>query len=208
MSSKKKNGKKVTKGNPVRSLTNRNVVLVLGAIVILALVGTMVGGFGILTPSTSNTAGTPGASDNGIAGAPVPAGTGANAASNQQYISLVNAGNSYFDQGKFEQAVENYEKASRMVPDDPNLLVDLGTAYFYQKNSNPDKAIALYDRALQIAPNFRNGLYNKGVVLRDGKRDYAGAKAAWEQFLKFYPSGEQADNVRRWLGELRQQTGN
>lgn len=207
MSLKKKNGKKVTRGNPVRSLTNRNVVLVLGAIVILALVGTMVGGFGILTPSTSNTAGTPVASDNRTAGAPVPAGTGANAASNQKYISLVNAGNSYFDQGKFEQAVENYEKASQMVPDDPNLLVDLGTAYFYQKNSNPDKAIALYDRALQIAPNFRNGLYNKGVVLREGKRDYAGAKAAWEQFLKFYSSGEQADNVRRWLGELRQQTG-
>ncbi|MGE5577652.1 MAG: tetratricopeptide repeat protein [Syntrophothermus sp.] len=198
MASKKKNGKKAAKVSPVRSLANRNVVLVLGAIVILALIGTMVGGFGFLAPSSST--GTP---NTGAGGGPV-GGASTSAPSNQEYISLVNAGNSAFDQGKYEQAIVSYEKALRIVPDDPNVLVDLGTAYFYQRNSNPDKAIALYDRALQIVPNFRNGLYNKGVVLREGKRDYAGAKAAWEQFLKFYPSGEQADNVRRWLGEVRQ----
>lgn len=120
-------------------------------------------------------------------------------APNQEYVSLVNVGNSYFDQGKYEQAIESYEKALRIIPDDPNVLVDLGTSYFYQRNSNPDKAITMYDRALQISPNFRNALYNKGVILREGKRDYVGAKAVWKQFLKYYPSGEQAENVRRWI---------
>ncbi len=122
---------------------------------------------------------------------------------NQNFVSLVNAGNSFFDQGNFEQAIENYERALKIKPDDPNVLVDLGTSYFYQKNSNPDKAVEMYNQALQIAPNFRNALYNKGVILKEGKKDLKGAIAIWKQFLKYYPSGEQADNVRRWLNEVQ-----
>jgi cytochrome c-type biogenesis protein CcmH/NrfG len=65
--------------------------------------------------------------------------------------------------------------------------------------------LTLFDRALTINPQVPMALLFKGRILYEDKKDYAGAIASWEQFLRMMPQGGPAEVVRGWIEEARQE---
>ncbi len=64
----------------------------------------------------------------------------------------VDLGIEYSEQGKFEQAVAEFEKAIALDPNDANAQRNLGTAYGEQ--GKWEESLAAYERAVEINPNF------------------------------------------------------
>ncbi len=103
-------------------------------------------------------------------------------------------------QGDFTTAIGYYERALALRPNDLNIMTDLGTAYWY--SGDPDKGLDTYAKVLKIDPKFPNAIFNKGVVLLEGKKDKAGAAQAFQLYLQLYPNGDGAAKAK----ELLQQT--
>ena len=64
-----------------------------------------------------------------------------------QYYKL---GNMFSDQGKFEDAIENYDKALTLNPDFTSALLNMGNCYYMLKNY--DKSIETFKRVVSIEP--------------------------------------------------------
>src|ERR1700758_750992 len=55
------------------------------------------------------------------------------------YDSLIKLGNLFYDGQQFATAIQYYERALTIHPENPDVRTDMGTAYFY--NGNADRAI-------------------------------------------------------------------
>jgi tetratricopeptide (TPR) repeat protein len=125
----------------------------------------------------------------GTSGAPVGGGLG-----------LIDQGNAAYDNGDYVAAIGYYEKALEQRPSDANVMVDLGTAYYYKRPSDPTRAVYYYDKAIQVDAKFPNAHFNKAIVL-SSISDYTGAVQSLNDLLKLVPSGPQADKARQMLKE-------
>jgi len=94
-------------------------------------------------------------------------------------------GNTFFDSHRFADAIEAYEKSVALVPANPNVLTDLGV--MYRRNKSPERAIAAFDRAIAVQPDFETARFNKGVVLMHDLNDLPGAIKAWEALVEVNP---------------------
>jgi tetratricopeptide (TPR) repeat protein len=110
-------------------------------------------------------------------------------------------GNMYYDAQVFPTAIEYYQKTLAIDPKNAAVRTDLATAMFY--NSDPDHAIAEFDRALKDDPKNSNALFNRGIVKWQAKMDVSGALADWEKLLKENPNYEQADKVRMYMAQAK-----
>jgi tetratricopeptide (TPR) repeat protein len=81
------------------------------------------------------------------------------------------------------------------------VSTDLGTALWY--SGHADAALAQYARSLSIDARHAQTLFNMGIVKSEGKRDYAGAAATWEQLLAANPLYPNASTVRSMIDEAR-----
>ena len=115
--------------------------------------------------------------------------------------AAVNAGNLLYDGHRYVEAVPLYQRAFALNESDVNVSTDLGTALWYAGRA--DEALAQYDRSLTIAPTHAQTLFNVGIVRADGKHDYPGAVAAWQQLLQSSPSYPNAAAVRDLLADAR-----
>ena len=84
-------------------------------------------------------------------------------------------GNIYQDAGMFQPAIQFYEKASALKPEEANVLTDMGICY--QEQSQYDKSLDLFERAQKADASNWQSLYNIVVVagLRMGRVDRAEA---------------------------------
>jgi len=71
-------------------------------------------------------------------------------ADTESATALFNQGNKYYDEGKFVQAVEEYEKIINLGIKNYQVYYNLGNAYFRQNQLG--KAILSYRRALALKP--------------------------------------------------------
>jgi Flp pilus assembly protein TadD len=115
--------------------------------------------------------------------------------------AAVAAGNMLYDAHRYEEAIPLYRQAFAIVPSDINISTDLGTALWYAGRA--DEALAQYARSLALNPTHPQTLFNIGIVRADGKRDYAGAVAAWERLLASNPSYDNATRVRQLIADAR-----
>lgn len=115
--------------------------------------------------------------------------------------ALISLGNVYYDAGDYAKAVGYYQKAVVLRPTDLAVRTDLGTAQYYSGDS--DAALVSYAEVLKADPKYQNALYNRIVVLLNGKNDKAGAAAAIQQFLAAYPTGQQADEAKKMLEQTK-----
>jgi tetratricopeptide (TPR) repeat protein len=79
----------------------------------------------------------------------------------------------------------------------------MATAYWYMGNT--DAAIVEFNKALAVAPNNPNTLFNLGLVKWQGKHDSAGAIADWKKLLATNPNYEAKDKVQQMLNEVEKQ---
>jgi cytochrome c-type biogenesis protein CcmH/NrfG len=108
--------------------------------------------------------------------------------------TLAKVGNLYYDGQAYPQAIEYYEKALAIQPDNADVRTDMGTAYWY--SGDADKAIANFEKALAVRPNHPGTLFNLGIVKWQGKKDPKAAVAAWEKLLATNPDYPQKDQVQ------------
>jgi tetratricopeptide (TPR) repeat protein len=115
--------------------------------------------------------------------------------------AAISAGNTLYDAKRFAEAIPYYEQAMALDAKNVNVSTDLGTALWY--SGRADDALAQYARSLAIDPRHAQTLFNVGIVKSEGKRDYAGAVASWEQLLAANPSYQNAASVRSMIDEAR-----
>lgn len=100
-------------------------------------------------------------------------------------------GNEYYDAGvaaaevaptevqeNFKHAVEAYQNVLK-TNKDPGVMVDMATAAF--KSGDNDLAEKSFKEALNIKPDFYNGLINYGIFLANAKQDLSGAIIRWRK---------------------------
>lgn len=121
--------------------------------------------------------------------------------SNPDLLSAL--GNLYYDARQYPVAVDYYGRALRSKPDDAAVRTDMGTAFWFMGNA--DKAIVEFDKALTYVPNNPNTLFNLGMVRWKGKKDAAGATAAWQKLLETTPNYEGKSRVEQLLAEVKNQ---
>jgi cytochrome c-type biogenesis protein CcmH/NrfG len=104
-------------------------------------------------------------------------------------------GNEYFDNNRLVEAIEAYEKALELQPDDPNVLTDQGV--MFRRLGWFDKAVQNFTKATELSPNHMASFYNLGVVYRHDLADFPKAIEAWTRFLELNPEGPAADQIRQ-----------
>lgn len=123
----------------------------------------------------------------------------------------------YFNEKKFDEALREFEIALKITPDDAKLQSDLGALYLEKAEiaetlengeeffKNADSALRHLNRALEIDPNQVEALFNKALLLQKmGITNQA--VEAWEKYLEKDSSSPWADEARRNLEILKQQS--
>lgn len=118
------------------------------------------------------------------------------------YDSLVKLGNLYYDGQQFPNAIQYYERALVIHPENPDVRTDMGTAYWY--TGNAEKALAAMEISLKYRPGHPQTLFNLGWVRWQGKDDPKGAVAAWEQLLKANPDYPQKQQVEQYIAKAKE----
>lgn len=78
---------------------------------------------------------------------------------------LFNQGNSYYEQQKYEEALQNYEMTAELMQDPKDKAAayhNLGNAYF--KGQQFDKSVDAYKNALRLQPNDLETKYNLALA--------------------------------------------
>lgn len=118
------------------------------------------------------------------------------------FNTLVQVANLYYDGRQYTDAVKYYQLAVKNQPSNADLLTDLGTSLWY--TGDADGAIAEFQAALKYRPDHPGTLFNLGVVRWQGKLDPRGAVEAWEQLLKLNPNYPQRQEVQEYIERAKQ----
>jgi cytochrome c-type biogenesis protein CcmH/NrfG len=118
------------------------------------------------------------------------------------YDSLVKLGNLFYDGQQFPNAIQYYERALAIHPENPDVRTDMGTAYWYAGNA--DKALEAMQLSLKYRPGHPQTLFNLGWVRWQGKADAKGAVDAWQQLLKLNPDYPQKQQVEQYIAKAKE----
>lgn len=118
------------------------------------------------------------------------------------FDSLVKLGNLFYDGQQFPSAIQYYERALAIHPDNPDVRTDMGTAYWY--TGNAEKALAAMETSLKYRPGHPQTLFNLGWVRWQGKQDPKGAIEAWQQLLKANPDYPQRQQVEQYIAKAKE----
>lgn len=114
-------------------------------------------------------------------------------------------GNLYFDEHRFDKAIEAYNKSLEVNPSNADVLTDLGV--MYRRNGMPGEAIAAFDRAIAANPDHQTARFNRGIVQLYDLRDRDGALATWEELVRRHPQALAANGqpVTELIKVIREQ---
>ena len=87
---------------------------------------------------------------------------GAQASQISRADSLWDSGNSAYAEGRWTDAVEDYQAVSDMGLESPELYYNIGNAWF--KAGDNAKAVLNYERALKLDPSYDDARYNLDIV--------------------------------------------
>ena len=113
----------------------------------------------------------------------------------------IDLGNLYFYAQRFEEAVPWYEAVLAREPEAVDVSTDLALAYYYLEDT--DRALAQFDRSLEIDPAHPKTFLSIGMVRAFGNRDLDGAMAAWEEVVRVAPGSSEALAATEALESLR-----
>ena len=118
------------------------------------------------------------------------------------YDSLVKLGNIFYDGQQFPSAIQYYERALVIHPENADVRTDMGTAYWYAGDA--DKALTAMQTSLKYRPGHPQTLFNLGWVRWQGKADPKGAIEAWQQLLKTNPDYPQKQQVEQYIAKAKE----
>ena len=117
-----------------------------------------------------------------------------------QYQSLI-SGMEYYRDGKYKEALKDFQKASAIFPDDPDIPFYVGLTYL--QLNEPEKAIEYFKRALAKDPEYTDVHFQLGVILIQ-KKAYQDSIAHLERVYEKEPTRE---DLGYFLGFAYYQTG-
>jgi tetratricopeptide (TPR) repeat protein len=107
------------------------------------------------------------------------------------HVAHGNLGLYLYEHGEAEQAIQQYEAALRIRPNDASNLNRLGSVW--ASRHDYQQAVKLYQAALRARPDFTDAHNNLGVVLKTmGKTEEA--RNEYEQALRIEPDNAEAHN--------------
>ena len=118
---------------------------------------------------------------------------------NPEYPSRI--GNIYYDLGQYEKALTYYQRSLTLHPGNPSVETDLATCYHYL--GQDDKALETLDKVLEYAPGFSQAMFNKGIVLINGKKNVQGGIKVWEDLLRSNPDFPHKAELEARIGQLK-----
>ena len=98
--------------------------------------------------------------------------------------ALNNRGVAHRVKGDYAQAIDDFNEAIRLVPNNANAFNNRGVAY--RNMGDLDRAVVDYDQAIRIKPDYTAAFYNRGLALAD-KREYAKAISDFTTVLQVDP---------------------
>ncbi len=118
------------------------------------------------------------------------------------YDLLVQMANSYFDIGRYPQAVEFYKRAYDVKSTEPEMIIDMGVAFFNMNAA--DSALVYMQKALTIDPDHKQGLYNTGIVFYN-MGEYKKAVETWQRLVDVDPTSREAQAAKEFIEQLKTQ---
>lgn len=117
---------------------------------------------------------------------------------------LAQIGNLYYDSQLYPQAIEYYRKSLEIRPTNPDVRTDMGTAMWY--GGDADSALKEFAQSLSYNPSHNGTLFNRGVVLMQGKGDAKGAIASWQKLLQVNPNYPDRAKVEELIEQAKQKS--
>jgi tetratricopeptide (TPR) repeat protein len=110
-------------------------------------------------------------------------------------------GNLYFDLQNWEGAVLAYGRYLELAPADPDVLSDLGVSF--QRLGRADEALAMFDRAQQLAPDHWQSRYNEVVVLAFQLQRWDDAREVLGELQRLQPDNPEVARLAQAVEERR-----
>ena len=80
----------------------------------------------------------------------------------QDVQSYIDQGIKHSQSGRYDQALQAFDQALKLKPNDPALITYKATVY-YAKGNNA-QAIQMCEQALKLNPNFGRAYYQRGMI--------------------------------------------
>jgi tetratricopeptide (TPR) repeat protein len=100
-------------------------------------------------------------------------------------------GTGYGQKGKYEKAIEAFNKAIELKPDFAKAYNNQGNVY--DNKGEYDKAIEAYNRAIELNPDYANVYNNLGIAYKD-KGEYDKAIESYNKSIELSPDYAEAYN--------------
>jgi tetratricopeptide (TPR) repeat protein len=102
-----------------------------------------------------------------------------------------------YDLERWEPAVLWYRRTLELEPKNTHARTDLATCYFHLNRH--DEALVEYAKALELEPRKPQALYGLALTRLNGKKDRAGAEAAYQELRRAHPDFPGLEQLAREL---------
>lgn len=123
----------------------------------------------------------------------------------QNNDAALNLGGAYILSKKFSKAVVILEPLSEREPHNPMVWTNLGAAYLgnpvLARDADQQRAIAAFERAIELNPATPNVAYNLGLIYRDRKEN--GKALHW--FQRAVQANSNDKDARYYVKQLTQE---
>ena len=121
----------------------------------------------------------------------------------QEVKTLIDRGVANLENGKFDQALDDFNQALKLKPNDASLYDYRGIAY--RTNGLDDQALQDFNKAIQLDPKFARAYRNRAMVYYD-KTEYGKAVVELDkaQSLGYRLDQDFVKMVRRKAAEKQQ----
>jgi cytochrome c-type biogenesis protein CcmH/NrfG len=106
---------------------------------------------------------------------------------------------------QFKEATSYFEKALKIDPKNVSARTEMASCLYY--SGDVDGALARLNQNLKYDPKDANSLFNLGMIRYRGKKDPAGAIAAWQELLRANPNLDRKPAVEKMIAEAQASVG-
>lgn len=116
--------------------------------------------------------------------------------------SWIELGNAYYDAALPKEAVEAYDRALRLNPNDTNVLNDQGV--MLRQQGDTTRALKNFEKSLALDPGNLESLYTMGYIYAIDLNRIDKALEVWKRYLAQDSTSETAEQVRTFVKQFEQ----